>query len=286
MQKGNQKSEQQSWSEKSLILMRELLHLVEPIATYEQWTTEEQRTLGMLLVAAARSSESTLLLTAYGQLWDAELTLRSVSEASLKFCYLLQNDENYKKRHLEYSNDQFWCGLLKDERKIRILLNALGDPSGPAWKPFTDRLFTDSEKLEIQSRFDKNQQKSVEGRWGFTGIIRELQKSGDPLLKYLVGASHGYSIASHIQHADYQGVAISMERDERSPAQRDSAHSAHLTKVISNTFSYFLIRLIAGYRFIGFPSDGIDNAQTRIRELIESFGTPYENWIEIEYPTS
>lgn len=102
-------------------------------------------TLGRLLTASARSTESTLLLTAYGQLWDAEITLRSTCESSLKFCYLLQKD-SFEDRFREYSTDQFFSGLLKDDAKIRDLLDALGNPTGYEWKPFTDRLLSESEK--------------------------------------------------------------------------------------------------------------------------------------------
>lgn len=277
-------AEQRKWSTEALSLLRELLPLMTPVACYEHWTGEEQQTLGMLLTASARSSESTLLLASYGQLWDAELTLRSASEASLKFCYMVQNHEHFKSRHSEYSHDLFWSGLLKDDKKIRDLLIALENPNDQRWKPFTDRVFSDVEREEIKSRFDYKGQRVLDGRWGFTGIIREFQRSDDPLLKNLIGLAHGYSIASHIQHADYQGVAIPIDRDRRTNERKNAIHSVHLVRVISDTMSFLIIRLIVGYRFAKYPPGDIDIAQKKISKLFETFGENYNKWISIEYP--
>src|SRR5580658_1068420 len=82
---------QELWAKDSLLLLRELLPLMAPLALHADWTNDERHTLGSLLTASARSSESVLLLCAYGQLWDAEVIARSVFEGSLKIAYLLQS---------------------------------------------------------------------------------------------------------------------------------------------------------------------------------------------------
>src|SRR5262249_16270161 len=105
------------WSRQALSLLRELLPLMSPVGQSEGGTREEGHTLGCILSANARSSESILLLVAYGQLWDAEVLLRSVVEGSLKFCYLLQDQATFKQRFQEYSNDLFRIALFKDHKK-------------------------------------------------------------------------------------------------------------------------------------------------------------------------
>lgn len=90
-----------SWADRSLMLMRKLLPLMSPVGSYAGWDKNERQTLGYLLSACARSTESALLLIAYGQLWDAEMLLRSVAEGTFKFCYLLQNHTHFKQRHEE-----------------------------------------------------------------------------------------------------------------------------------------------------------------------------------------
>lgn len=276
---------QRNWSEQALFLMRDILPLMTPVARYTDWTPEEQTTLGMLLAASARSTESTLLLTAYGQLWDAEVTLRSVCEASLKFAFILQSKAEFKNKIHEYAEDQFNISLLKDDKKIRELLEALGNPNTRKWKPLRDRLLSDEEREQLSQRYNRDMRRALDTKWGFTGMIGAFRRSADPLFSGFHGLTHGYSVASHIQHADFQGVSIPMDRDVREPERRDSIHQAHLVRLISDCFSYFITRLSVGYRFIEQDPSPIKDAQLRIDALNTSFGDIYENWIDIEYPT-
>jgi hypothetical protein len=62
---------------------------VAPVHSYGGWEKDECDTSGRLLAASARSTESILLLMAYGQLWDAEVLSRSVFEGALKFACLV-----------------------------------------------------------------------------------------------------------------------------------------------------------------------------------------------------
>ncbi|MNF98431.1 hypothetical protein D3C84_812880 [compost metagenome] len=127
--------------------------------------------------------------------------------------------------------------------------------------------------------------RALDTKWGFTGMIGAFQRSADPLFSGFNGLAHGYSVASHIQHADFQGVSIPMDRDVREPERRDSIHQAHLVRLISDCFYYFITRLSVGYRFIEQDPSPIKDAQLRIDTLNTSFGDIYENWIDIEYPT-
>jgi hypothetical protein len=67
-----------AWAQATVLLLHELLPLMAPVIRFENWTPDQRDTLGQLLSASARSSESALLLTAFGQLWDAEVLMRSV----------------------------------------------------------------------------------------------------------------------------------------------------------------------------------------------------------------
>ena len=275
---------QRDWSERALMLMRETLPLMAPVARHGAWEGHEQTTLAMLLSAAARSTESTLLLCAYGQLWDAEVTLRSVCEASLKFAFIMQTKEQFKTRIGEYGGDHFNATLLKDDQKVRDLLDALGDPDAKEWKPLRERLLTDEERTTLGERHDKAARRALETRWGFTGIIGALRRSNDQLFADFGGLAHGYSIASHVHHADYQGVSIPLDRDARQPDRRDSLHMAHLARLISDSFDYLLIRLGVGYRFIEHDTSSLREARLKVQGLRDSFGGAYNKWIDIEYP--
>ncbi|RZS76902.1 hypothetical protein EV217_5134 [Phyllobacterium myrsinacearum] len=277
-------SKLKTWAEQGLFLLRELLPLMAPVGRYQRWKPPESQTLGDLLSASARSSESALLLVAYVQLWDAEILVRSVTEGSLKFCYLLQRREQFEERHRQYANDLFQIGLFKDHKKAAELLAAVPNPDDRIWKPIKDRLLSDAELTSIGSAFPSADRRSLDGRWGFTGLIGELARSGDKLTEGFTGFSHGYSMASHIHHADAIGTSIAMERDFRSTERRDAILLTHGARLICDTLSCFQLRLAVGYRFIQHDFAPISFAEKKIRELREAFDGVYEDWMNIEYP--
>lgn len=275
--------EQRELAEKSLFMMRDLLPLMGPVATYKEWTKEEQYTIGILVSAAARSAESAFLLIAYGQLWDAEMPLRSTFEATLKLSYLLQSKDNFKERFNEYSHILFEISLLKDDKKIRDFLGVASNPDADEWLPLRERLIPQEELDRMNKEYDKSYKRSLETRWGFTGLISFLSSSDDPLFKGFNALSHGYSIASHIMHADYLGVSIPMERGTREEDRRDSAHFAHLTRLISDAFTWMRLRLFVGYRFAGADLSVIDEAFKKINFHLDSMKNIYDDWIKMEY---
>ncbi len=274
---------QRDRSERALFLMRDLLPLMAPVARHPGWAREEQWILGMLLTSSARSTESSLLLSAYGQLWDAEVVLRSVAEATLKFAYILQTHEDFKQRIHEYSVDHFNISLLRDDHKIREVLSALGDTDSREWKPLRDRLLPDEQLDDLKKSYSRATRRSIESKWGVAGILETFRRSGDTTSSRLRGLLHGYALASHIQHADYIGISVPDDRERRDPARRDAIHLAHLSRTISDAFSYFLVRLTSGYRFIEEDPAPVRSALSKIDALYETFGDVYEDWMEVEY---
>jgi hypothetical protein len=85
---------QREWAEQGLMTTRSLIPKMAIVSAYPGWQAHERETISFLLTAAARASESAFLLCAFGQLWDAEVLVRSVLEGSLKLAYLLQSRES------------------------------------------------------------------------------------------------------------------------------------------------------------------------------------------------
>ncbi len=135
-----------------------------PVGRVKHWTPEEQGTLGELLAASARSSESALHLCVYGKLWDADVISRCVVEGSLKFIYLLQSREHFKQRYQEYANDLFQIGLFKDHKRVESLLAVLPDPDAAQWQPFRDLLLTPSTLDSTNKRYGRVKRRELGSR--------------------------------------------------------------------------------------------------------------------------
>jgi len=254
-----------------------------PVAKLAKWSREERHTVGMLASAAARSSESALLLCCYGQLWDAEIQTRSTGEATLKFIYLLQTPELFEIRHREYANDLFNIALMKGHQKASELLAALPDPEAAEWKPIRDMVMPEQQLMELRSRYTKQERSALEQKWGFTGLIQALSTSSDPAFSGLRGFAYGYSVSSHIAHADYTGVSIPLDRDAKIAARRNTAHLTHLIRLLSDACTYLYLRLLIGYRYVGEDLQTIFEARKRMDELRASFGPIYQEWLDAEY---
>jgi hypothetical protein len=274
---------QRDWAEEGLMAARKLLPLMTPVATHP-WEPEERQTIGFLLSATARVSESALLLCAYGQLWDAEILTRSVLEGSLKFAYMLQSATTFRDRHSEYAHDLFNVALMKDHRKCLELLRVVTDPDHPQWRPIRDRLLPDDELSRLSATYDRVHRRELETRWGFTGLVGELSRSGDPLFRDLGGMAHNYSMASHIHHMDMVGASIPLDRDRRSSERRESIHAAHEGRLISDILTFLYLRLGVGYRFVGADTAPLAEARSTIKSLNEKFDVAYSTWMDVEYP--
>lgn len=271
-----------SWASKGLMLQREFLPLMSPIGKFG-WKAVEKQTLSYLVPACARSTESALLLIAYGQLWDAEVLVRSVAEGTLKFCYLLQHPSSFEVRHKEYSHDLWRISLLKDHQKAEQFLATLSNPDDSEWKPIRDRLLTEGQRHEIVQDYPQAHRRALDSRWGFTGLISELSRSGDNPFRGFGGFAHGYSLASHIHHADYVGTSLAADRDRRTPERRNSIQLAHAARLVADCFSYLRLRLITGYRFIGEDPKPLAKAWEKVDQLYQEFDAAHEAWMTAEY---
>jgi hypothetical protein len=253
-----------------------------PVSNYD-WDSEQRRTNAYLLTATARASESTLLLCAYSQVWDAEIVARSVLEGSLKFAYLLQSPAEFQQRHDEYANQLYEIALLKDHRKATELLALVPDPDSEHWRPMRDLLLSDPDLVALSQRYGKADRNDLARRWGFTGLVGELSRSADPYFHGLGALAHSYSMASHVQHVDFVGASIPLERDHRSMDRRDSANLAHNGRLISDILDFFFLRLATGYRFTGSDKTKLRDAWSSIQRAREPFKDAAAQWMDIEY---
>lgn len=276
-------AQQKQWAEQGLFRMRSILPLMSPFGTCVHIDKNDRGCLGMLLTATARSTESAFLLMAYGQLWDAETLVRSIFEGSLKFCYIVQKPTEFKARLDEYERQQFEISLVKDDQKARDLLKAVPNPMDFEWKPIKDRVLPEVYREELRAKYSKAHRSTLERKWGYAGLLESLSQSGDLAYGGFTGLAYGYSIASHIQHADYFGISVPYERECRSAERRDAIHMAHLGRLIIDCFVCFQLRLGAALRFANADLAPLSEVVRAIKECSEAMDFPYKKWLAVEY---
>ena len=230
--------------------LRSLLPLWAPVSQCAVFDTERLSTLRALMVAVSRTTESTLLLCIYRQLWDAEMVLRSIFEATLKFCYLLQSPATFVQRYNEFSDDLWHVELLRGHKKTVELLSVINGLD-ERWGDLRARLLPSTEVARIESRFPRNTRHELERKWGFTGLLQALVRSNDTMFSSFAGLAMGYSTASDVHHVTITGITIADERAQRAENDRLAVERAHESRIISDVLSCLMIRLAVGYRFVG-----------------------------------
>jgi hypothetical protein len=183
--------QQKTWAEQGALLMRDLLPLLDPLTDHDELDPEVSDTLGMLLDPASRSADSAFLLLACGRHWDAELVVRSVFEASIKFVYLVHSKNDVRLRHDEFAEHQFQMAMMKDDQKARDAVESVPDASGPEWGALRELVLPDAERNKLRATYDKANRRSMETRWGYTGLLNALVRSGVPHTRLSADCSMG-----------------------------------------------------------------------------------------------
>lgn len=271
------------WAERSALLMGEFLPLLGPFIDHDGLDPEAADTLGMLLDAASRSTESAFLLMSFGKLWDAELVVRSVFEASIKFVYLIHTKNDLRRRHEEFAEHQFQMAAMKDDQKARDALASIPDVQGPEWEHLHALVLPDIQRDKLRETYDKAARRSMETRWGYTGLLNVLIKSGDPAYSTLGGLFYGYTTSSHLHHADYVGISIVLGQSRLEPRMRDATHLSHLARLIRDCFTCYELRLGAVCRFTGIDTEAPLQVRQRINDLWTEMTSSNMAWLEVAY---
>ena len=114
-------------------------------------------------------------------------------------------------------------------------------------------------------------------------MLNALGRRKEASFRQLSGLAWSYSLMSHLQHADYLGISLPIDRDFREEDRRDSIHLAHHARLINDTLVAMLNRLTVGYLCIGADLQPVSEALAKIESIREGFGGAYERWLAIEY---
>lgn len=271
------------WVSRTDNVLLPLLPLFEPLVMHPGFTEGERQTISWLSTSCIRTIGSALILVENNRLWDAEILLRSTFEATIKFVYILSDRSVFSDRIREYHDDLFDITSIKDHNRAEQVLAVAQDPSSDQWQPIRDLLLQPSAVDAILSRYDRATRRELERKWGFAGLVTELLATGDSQWQELGMLFHVYRNASHILHADYQGIAMVMEREYREEIRKQFIHHAHAARLLSDMISLTLIRLAVSYRFLDLGLDIILEQSTAINELLNEFRKSAQAWSSFEY---
>lgn len=199
-----------------------------------------QNIFNILKYISERSATVNFLLQS-NLLWDAEIIMRTVQEATIKIVFLTEgNDEDRVQKLNEYKDELAEINYLKMSELAKSLVQLFekDDDKGLAFKPLI--LDIDKEK-ELKEKWSGKRKRDIESKWSFTNIVRE-QANKNPLIKETLHALiHYYRISSNLIHADENGVGIVAERSLRSEEDVYTVELAHFCRLVYDLFQYLII---------------------------------------------
>ena len=261
----------------------ELIGLMKPVMASDRLTIDQRQIISWLSAACIRASGSALLLAGFERVWDGEIVSRSVFEGTVKFCHLLGDPKDAVTRFEEYETALSNIASLADHEKVRRLIEIAPDPKGDMVAVLQELLLTEAKQAEVAAKYPRQERRRLQAAWGFSGVVEQMVRTGEGLGELAAGLLHGYAMASHVAHADYLGIGMVMERENRSETRRAAIHRAHAARVISDQLWYCAFRLISAYRFIEEPRTKILELMTDGSELSQMLRDAQAEWYGLEY---
>lgn len=241
--------------------------------------------IGQLQLRAALTSDSVLNLLIQFKLWDAEILLRTVVEASIKLAYIAVADvQEQQVRASEFLILLPEMLRLKRHRRAEDFLSHVPDPEAEMWRSIREIRLPSEQIEKISARHPKAQRDNMERKWGFARITEELGKSGTEF-QYLSAMMYSYGMGSHAVHQDGDAILMMWERGERSPLHLAAVEFAHGARLISDVVTFAALRARAAYKALSLDTAPISEVNARHAWLFEELQRAYDAFHAIEYPT-
>jgi hypothetical protein len=221
----------------------------------------------------ADRSQSLIILIQEVRLWDAEIIMRSIMEATIRILYVCYSGESERVERV----NEFWKDLseineLKRSERAKILLERFDQKHGNevAIKPLV--LSTDEEK-ELYDKWPKKRRQLLEMKWSFSKIIVFLESvmnkdKGGALIRSTL---HNYSLSSHLIHADESGLSLLWDRNHRPDEEREKLEIAHVCRMLSDILSFLFLVWSALVEALELDKNELDNTYQEAGQLFQLF---------------
>lgn len=222
--------------------MKQLFYAIAPI--YKPENGNRQDVTVPLFTTLHSTSESILILLLHGGLFDADILLRCVMEGTIKYCYLMNGDENEKNnKYIEYKEKLYEMAKISDHKKAVEAVEILNEFSENSTKPFEVDILEEQALSNLQAKYPSKLQNEIKNKWSYQQMLRDLAQKNTNY-KAQLGTLATYSMTSHLCHYDWTGVCS--QQDQIANSQDEDAYlwdAAHCLRILSNVISMELFRV-------------------------------------------
>jgi len=191
-----------------------------------------------------RRMQSLLILLEEDLVWDAEIIMRSVVEATIKYSFILSNTEKIEDRSNEFWNDWAEVNSLEQSKRASLVLQLL-EGKKDIKEHLSSVILDEEHRKKLENNWANKKIRQLKSDWSYGNMVRTLSKDID--LAPLIGLLHGYGMGSHLIHADETGIGIEAERLQRSSDEIKTFNTLHFQRILSDViaFVYFFGHITA-----------------------------------------
>lgn len=231
--------------------------------------TDEFSSLVLRLHAFAHKRMDALLVLVQNDcLWDAEMILRSIAEASVKLVYLSSalSDEQRSQKVIEFWTDMAEINQLKRSKQTRELLSVTGFDS----QVLTDIVLSDEREEELSAKWTKSKRQKIEQPWSYNEMIKSIAKSTNQ--EEILSLSRNFTQSSHFIHADETALGIITDRNMRETWDKEGQINLHEIRLLSDCISLYSWNLLTLAELFKFKTKReVKTIITKFKSLTDSY---------------
>lgn len=125
----------------------------------------------------ADRSQSLVMLIQNGRLWDAEILMRPIMEATIRLLFVCYSAENERAQRInEFWSDFAEIGDLKRSERAKAVVERLGSTraSDVGIKPL---ILKEEDERKLRDRWPKRLRQALEQKWSFSEIVFFLESA-------------------------------------------------------------------------------------------------------------
>ncbi|HEV2577191.1 MAG TPA: DUF5677 domain-containing protein [Acidobacteriaceae bacterium] len=270
------------YSNEVAIAIGELLPLFRPFAQSDRFTSEQSFILGQISGACLRATDATLILLEQERIWESEITLRTVTEGTVKMLFLLSSPDLFADKYSEFTETLPDIAELRSHERAKELLASLSKGAA-ADLEFHQKLIISAEReKELRDRYPRLLRQQIEQRWSFSEMINAISKSSLVASDLFKSLLYGYWTSSQVAHVSFEGIMMPTERESREPRQKLAVNLAHSARVASDCYIYCIMRLHTAIKFVGADLSDFRSAIEAHKSRLQGLQNLYLAWRDTE----
>ncbi len=178
--------------------------------------------------------DSLLILVQHDCLWDADIILRPIAEASVKINFIACGDEiERNKKVAEFWTELAEINILKRSNQTKDLLQA----TEIQHEYLSAVILSDEDENKLKTKWTKFERQKIEQPWSYNEMIKTIAKQIQK--DEVLCLARNFTQSSHLIHADETALGVIHDRIQRNEIDREYQMNLHEIRLFSDCLSLY-----------------------------------------------